>query len=136
MIERVLAKAVATVRSRGLMYKAMAQSVLLYGSDIWVVMGDILKFLEGFHHRAAMRVAGMTATRGEGSNWGYLLVVAEMESAANHPIREYIRRRKATIAEKVVYRPIDELCAWAERMPVTSWVLNWWDQDVVNEPEE
>ena len=69
MIERVLAKAVATVRSRGLMYKAMAQSVLLYGSDIWVVMGNILKFLEGFHHRASRRIKGMMATCGAGREW-------------------------------------------------------------------
>ena len=65
----------------------------------------------------------MTATRGAGGNWGYLLVVAKMESTVNHPRREYIRRQKATIAEKVVYCPIDELCAGAERIPVTSWVL-------------
>ena len=30
------------------MYKAMAQSVILYGSEIWVVMGEMLKILEGF----------------------------------------------------------------------------------------
>ena len=39
IIARVLAKMVATVRSRGVMYKAMAQSVIFYGSEIWVVTG-------------------------------------------------------------------------------------------------
>ena len=51
MIARVLAKTVATVQDRGMMYNAVAQSVILYGSEIWVVKGEMLKILEGFHHR-------------------------------------------------------------------------------------
>ena len=39
MIVRVLAKMGATVRSCGMMYKAVSQSVILYGSDIWLVTG-------------------------------------------------------------------------------------------------
>ena len=40
--------------------------VLLYGSEIWVVTGVMLKVLEGFHHRATRRITGMMATRGAG----------------------------------------------------------------------
>ena len=39
--------------ARGAMYKAVAHLVLLYVINRWVVTGDILKVLEGFHHRAA-----------------------------------------------------------------------------------
>ena len=39
MITRVMAKTGATVQARGTMYKAVAQPVLLYGSEIWVVTG-------------------------------------------------------------------------------------------------
>ena len=39
MIERVLVKTEAMVRDRGMMYKAVEQSVLLYDSEIWVVTG-------------------------------------------------------------------------------------------------
>ena len=42
------------------MYKAVTQSVLLYGIEILVVTVEILKILEGFHHRAARRITGMT----------------------------------------------------------------------------
>ena len=45
VIVRFLEKMGATVRARGMMYKAVDQSVLLYGSDSWVVMGVMLKFL-------------------------------------------------------------------------------------------
>ena len=54
----------ATVRDCRIMYKAVAQSLLLYGSGSWVVMGGMLKVLEGFHHRSARWIMGMTATRG------------------------------------------------------------------------
>ena len=60
MILRVLANMGAMMRSHGMMYKAVAQSVLLYGSEIWVVMGMLLRVLEGLHHRAARRITGMT----------------------------------------------------------------------------
>ena len=53
MITRVLAKMGATVRARGMMYKAVSQSVLLYDSGSWVVTGDMLKVLTGFHHWVA-----------------------------------------------------------------------------------
>ena len=53
------------------MYNSVAQSVLLYGSEIWVVMGEMLKVLEGFHHRAARRITGMTAKRVAGGEWEY-----------------------------------------------------------------
>ena len=75
------------------MDKAVAQLVLLYGSESLVVTGDILKALEGFHHWADRGITGMTATHGAGGEWKYPLVVAELEAAGLHPIMEYIRRR-------------------------------------------
>ena len=54
-----------TLCSRGEMYKAVAQSVILYGSKRWVVMEEMFKVLEGFHHRAAQRITVLTKkTRG------------------------------------------------------------------------
>ena len=52
MIAKILERTGATVRSWVVMYKAVAQSVILYGIKSWVVKGDIIKVLEGFHHRA------------------------------------------------------------------------------------
>ena len=74
MITRVLERMGEMVRYRGVMYKAVAQSVLLYGSEIWVVTRDMLKVLMTFHHRAARRITGMTAKCGAGGEWDYPLV--------------------------------------------------------------
>ena len=76
-----------------MMYNAVAQLVLLYGSESWVVTGAMLKVLGGFHHRVARRITGMTATCGAGKEWEYPPVVAELEASETHPIMEYIRRR-------------------------------------------
>ena len=56
VISRVLTKIGATVRARGMVYKAMEQFVLLYSSESWVVVGGVLKFLEGFHHQVARQI--------------------------------------------------------------------------------
>ena len=61
MIARVLEITGATVRDQGTIHQAVAQSVILYGSKSWVVTGEIIKVLEGFHHRAAQQITGMTA---------------------------------------------------------------------------
>ena len=58
MIERVMANTGATVRALGIMYEAVAHSVLLYGSEIWMVMGEMIKVLEGFHHGRQGRSRG------------------------------------------------------------------------------
>ena len=66
MIVRVLVKTVATVRARGMMYKAMDQSVLLYRSESLVVTGEMRKVLEGFHHRTVRRIMRMMTACGTG----------------------------------------------------------------------
>ena len=45
IIERVLEKTGEIMRARGMMYNAVTQSAILYGSDIWVVTGETLKVL-------------------------------------------------------------------------------------------
>ena len=63
-------------------------------------------------------------------------MAAAPEASGLHPIQEYIWRRQATIAEQVACLPIYELCTEAERMPGTSRMEIWWDQEVVHESEE
>ena len=61
----------STVRSQGDIYKVVAQLVILYGIQSWVVMGEMLKVLEGFHHRSEQKITGLIAKRGAGGEWDY-----------------------------------------------------------------
>ena len=45
-----MTKGGSEVCSRAMMYKAVANTVFLYGSEIWVVMGAMLMVIEGFNH--------------------------------------------------------------------------------------
>ena len=69
MIEGVMAKTGETVQDRGMMYNAVDQLVLLYGSELWVVTWEMLKVSEGFHHWEERWITGMTATHGAGGEW-------------------------------------------------------------------
>ena len=135
MVSKVLKRSGSTVQARVEIHKAVAQLVILYVSNSWVVMGGVIKVLKGFHHQVAWWITGMTGKSVAGGEWEYPSVVEEMESAGIHLIRLYIRRRQETIAERVACCPIYEPFMEAERIPGTSWLVRWWDQDAVNEPE-
>ena len=119
------------MRACGIMYKVVAQIVLLYVRKILVVMGAMLNIMEGFHHRAAIRIAGMMEKRVADGTWEYPPVVAAIKAVGLYPMKEYIRRQQADIAAQVVCRPIYELCIEAEGRPGTSQMMIWRDQDVV-----
>ena len=75
MVARVLEKTGSTVQAQGDIYKAAVQSVILYGRESWVVTGEMLKVLEGFHHRASRQITGMTEKYGAGGEWYHPTVV-------------------------------------------------------------
>ena len=58
VISKVLTKTEGVVWNRGMLYKAVEQMVLLYGISSWLVMGEMLTLLEGFHNRAARMITG------------------------------------------------------------------------------
>ena len=75
------------------MYKAVAQSVMLYGNKSWVVNGETLKVLMAFHHQSARRITEMMEKRGAGVEWEYPSVEEAVDSVGIHPIGVYIKRR-------------------------------------------
>ena len=50
-------------------YKEIVQLVLLYRRESWVVMGDMIKLIEGFYHQAAIQIEGMTAHCTTSGEW-------------------------------------------------------------------
>ena len=89
-----------TLWAQGVMCKAVAQSVLLNGREIWVVTGEMLKVL--------------TEKRGAGGEWEYPSVEEAMEAAGIHPIGVYIKRWNMNIAERVACRTVYALFTEAE----------------------
>jgi hypothetical protein len=58
MICRILMRENASPRNSSLFYKATIQTVLLYGSETWVITNEILQLLTSFHHGTARRLTG------------------------------------------------------------------------------
>ena len=58
MVEKVSMRTGVAVRARAMLYKALVQMILLYGIKRWVVTGEMLKVLDGFHHRVARQMLG------------------------------------------------------------------------------
>jgi hypothetical protein len=92
------------------------QSVLLYGSETWVLSPAAMARLEGFHIRAAYRMAKEhVPRRGPNLQWVYPSSEAVLEECDMHPIQLYIDVQRETIAKYVVGRSILAECQGADR---------------------
>ena len=84
---KVVTNTGATVWAQDMLYKSVSQSVLLYGSESWVVMGEMLNVLEGFHYQVARRITRVTAQCTMDWEWDWPLVDEAMENAVLWPIK-------------------------------------------------
>ena len=129
MLSRLLVREGADARVSGMFYKAVVQSVLLYGSETWVRSQAMDQVLAGFHHRVARRLSGRLPTRYYNGTWYYPPIEEALEAAGLYPMSEYLARRRATIFAHVRSRPIYELCQQTERLPGSSTRTKfWWDE--------
>ena len=86
-------------RVKGMFYKAVVQSVLLFGSETWALTETSLRVLEGFHVRSAYRMATVHCPRKlNSSTWSYPKTEDVFEEVGLKTIREYIEVRRNTIA--------------------------------------
>ena len=112
-------------------YKAIVQSVLLYGSETWVLSSAVMARLEGFHIRAAYRMAKEhVPRRGANLQWVYPSSAVVLEECGMHTIQQYIDVRRETIAKYVVGRSILAECQGADqRRGSVPWRW-WWEQSM------
>ena len=89
MVGKVVTKTRAMIWEWVMLYKATMQLVLLYGIESWVVMGCMLKLLEGLHHMEATRILGMTAYRATSGDWERPPLAEALETEGILPIKEY-----------------------------------------------
>ena len=105
-------------------YKAVVQSVLLYGCETWVITPAVQRTLDGFHNRVTRQIAGRQPRRVNGE-WVYPPIAEARELAGLWPLNEYVRRRQQTLVDTIAARPILELCKAATR-PSGSPRRQWW----------
>jgi hypothetical protein len=112
-------------------YKAVVQSVLLYGSESWNLTKTALTQLEGFHIRAAYRMAKVHKPRkGPNHVWVYPASSDMLSECGMHTITHHISVRRKTILQYVVDRPIYEEYKVGERRRGSAPRQWWWEQKI------
>ena len=74
-------------------YVEVVQAVLLFGFKTWVLTPRLEKDIEGFHHRAVRRMAGMGQKLQRYGTWVYTPIGAALAMVGPEEIRVYIARR-------------------------------------------
>ncbi len=120
-------------------YQAIVQAILLYGSETWVISRTALAWLEGFHIRAAYRMAKTNKPkRSPGNVWEYLRSEDVLKECGMKRIEDYIRICRQTIAMYIAIRPILAECRRGERKRGAIPHQWWWelpmDLDIPNVP--
>ena len=86
-------------RTAGIFYVEMVQSVLLFGSETWVVTPQIEKSLTGSHHWAIRKMTAMGPERQLYGTWLYPPIGAALAMVGLYDIGVYIACRQNTVAQ-------------------------------------
>ena len=121
-------------RVAGYFYKVVVQTVLLYGSESWVISKRQLRVLESFHRRVARYLCRRHTRRREDGTWEYPSSKEVLEEAGLQSIQEYIHRRRDTIFRYIRNRPIYITCKRSHSL-VGGIKRFWWNQEVFYETD-
>ena len=126
-VSRILSREGASPKVSAMFYKAIVQSVLLYGSETWTITERMRLTLQGFHHRVARRLTGkmprLIPATGE---WEYPPIGEALNEAGMETIDVYIKRRPNRLAEYVALHPVFDLCMNSTRETGSSPRRKWW----------
>ena len=126
-VAKILAKEGATSGTMAYFYKAVVQAVLLYGSESWVITTKMWRALNSFHHRCARYIAGEHIRQRPDGEWTFPETERILAQCKLQTVEEYIARRKRTVSNYIVGRPIYARCV--ESIPSAANVNQkvWWD---------
>ena len=116
-LTRVLSREGADARTSGQIYLSVVQSIVLYGSETWVLIPRMQRVLGGFHHRVDRRLTGRQPQKGQDRGCVYPPLEDAMAGAGLQEVETYVSRRQNTEAQYIVTRPIMDLCLVAKRRP-------------------
>ena len=127
MFKRLLTRENASRRVMGHFYKAIVQSVLLYGSETWVISTANMRKLSSFHHGCARFISHRHIKPDDEGTWTYPSNESVLEDAGFFPMETYIQRRRDTVFKFVKNRLIYQRCLDSE-VVAGSRSIYWWEQ--------
>ena len=108
-------------------YIAVAQAVLLFKSETWILTARMEKALDTFQSRVAQKITGRQPRHGIGGTWYYPSLAGAMKEAGIVWIWTSILRRQNTVAKFIAIRPVLDLCEKANRRPGARVARRWWE---------
>ena len=90
MIGRILSQNHTSPQAMASFYNAIIQSVLLYGSESWVLTQTMLRQLESFHHRCTRYITGRHICKLPDDTWECPNTAETLEQAGLWTISQYI----------------------------------------------
>jgi hypothetical protein len=110
-VSRVLTKQHINPRTAGYFYKAVVQSVLLYGCETWSLTRQSITALEGFHNQVARKIAKQTIHPDPNTGeWIYPPAETARAASGLFSIQHYIHTRRAYIMHWTHNRPLFNEC--------------------------
>ena len=70
-LSRILSREGADPKVSGIFYKVMAQAVLLFGEETWVLTPSMERDLDSFQHMVARSITGKQPRRRVDGSWEY-----------------------------------------------------------------
>ena len=130
MFKRLLTRERCSRRIMGHFYKAIVQSILLYGAETWVITPKNMAKLRTFHRKAARYITNRhIRPLNDGTDkWNYPSSESVLEDAGLFEIEVYIQRRRDTVFTFVQNREIYKKCLELETDADNSEFTYWWKQ--------
>ena len=126
-MERVPRREGADPKESRIFYTDVAQQVLLFRAETWVLKRKIESALDAFQGRVARHLTGRQPRRERDGRWFYPSLAGAMKEAGIVLIRTSILRRQNTAAQFIATRPILGLCEVVVRRPWTRVPRRWWE---------
>ena len=91
----------ADTKVSGNFYKAVAQAVLLFEAETWVLTLRMERALDSFQNRVARRITGKQPRRRADGSWEYPPLAEALGEAGFEGIRKSVTRRQNTITQYI-----------------------------------
>jgi hypothetical protein len=112
-------------------YKAVVQSVLLYGSEMWNLTKAVFARLKGFYICASYGMAREHKPHNRlFGKWKYPSKKDVLKECGLHSVKDYIDTHRSTIAINMVNHPIFRECKEGEQRRGSMPRQWWWEQEL------
>ena len=131
-LSRILSQEGADPKVSENFYKAVAQAVLLFRAEMWVLTQSMERALDRFQSRVAKRITGKHPRQQTNGSWDYSPLAEALGEAGLQGIDKLVTRRQHTVTHYIATRPILDLCERATWRPGLRMSRRWWVQDGID----